>query len=290
MRPISKIMLYSGVAFGLGLAVSWFTGSAMVAGEASEVAAPQSPAGDVQMRSGDGLMLAGTYWPGKRPNSPAILLLHGVGSSRSSTGDTAAWLARTGYAALTIDFRGHGESSMSERSFGLHESRDAQAAFEWLKQRQKGAPVAIIGNSLGGAAALLGQSGPIPADALVLQAVYPDIRRAIRNRIAARLSIGPAYLLEPLLSFQSIPRLGVQPSDLSPLRALRQYQGPVFVIGGANDSSTPPAETRALFAAAPGEKQLWLVAGRGHAAIGQLRDADYRGRIARFLEHAIGTP
>lgn len=290
MPRLSKIMLYLGVALALGLALSWFTGSVMMAGEASDVAEPQPPARDVQIYSRDGLRLAGTYWPGKRPESPAILLLHGVGSSRSSTADTAAWLARSGYAALTIDFRGHGESSMAERSFGLHESRDAEAAFQWLKRRQKGARIAIIGNSLGGAAALLGQSGPVPADGLVLQAVYPDIRHAIRNRIAARLSSAPSYLLEPLLSFQSIPRLRVQPSDLSPLKALRQYHGAVFVIGGAQDTSTPPTETRALFAAAPGEKRLWLVPGRGHAAVGQLRDADYRGRIASFLEHAIGRP
>lgn len=283
-------MLCSGLVIALGLALSWFVGSAMVAGEASEVAAPQPPARDVRIRSRDGLLLAGTYWPGRRPNSPAILLLHGVQSSRSSTADTAAWLARSGYAALTIDFRGHGESSVAERTFGLHESRDAEAAFQWLKRRQKGARIAIIGNSLGGAAALLGKSGPVPAEGLVLQAVYPDIRRAIRNRIAARLPAAPAYLLEPFLSFQSIPRLGVHPSDLSPLRALRQYRGPVFVIGGEEDRSTPPAETRALFAAAPGEKQLWLVPGRGHAAMGQLRDADYRGRIASFLEHSIGRP
>jgi alpha/beta superfamily hydrolase len=92
-------------------------------------------------------------------------------------------LARLGYAALTIDFRGHGESEMAERSFGLREATDAASAFRWLKQHQRGARVAVIGNSLGVAAALLGSAGPLPADALVLQAVYPDIRRAIRNRL-----------------------------------------------------------------------------------------------------------
>ena len=211
-------------------------------------------------------------------------------ASRASTAPTAAWLSGLGYAALTIDFRGHGQSAMAERSFGLRESSDARRAFEWLKRRQHGAPVAVIGNSLGGAAALLGPSGPLPADALILQAVYPDIRRAIRNRIAARLGALPAYALEPLLSFQSKPRFGAWPGRLSPLEALRRYPGPVFVIGGEQDRYTPPAETRALFEAAPGRKRLWLVPGKGHAAIGELRDEDYRGRIARFLQATIGPP
>jgi alpha-beta hydrolase superfamily lysophospholipase len=291
MRLNRKFVLVCGI-LGLvaGLALSWIAGSAMVWGEAGTVPPAEAPARDFKIRGDDGLMLAATYWPGRRPDSPAILLLHGVRASRASTAPTAAWLSRLGYAALTIDFRGHGESDMAERSFGLREASDARSAFRWLKRRQRGAPVAVIGNSLGGAAALLGPSGPLPADALVLQAVYPDIRRAIRNRIAARLGTAPAWVLEPLLSLQSKPRFGIWPGRLSPLEALRRYPGPVFVIGGGEDRYTPPEETRALFEAAPGPGSLWLIPGKGHAAIGELSDEEYRGRIGRFLHSTIGPP
>lgn len=273
-----------------GLALSWAAGSFMVRGEAGFVPPAEPPARDFRIRTGDGLRLAATYWPGRKAGSPTVLLLHGVKDSRASTAPTATWLSGLGYAVLTIDFRGHGESDMSERSFGLREASDARAAFEWLKRRQAGAPVAVIGTSLGGAAALLGASGPLPADALVLQAVYPDIRRAIRNRIADRLTTAPAYLLEPLLSSQSKPRFGAMPGDLSPLEALRRYRGPVFVIGGQEDRYTPPAETRALFEAAPGAKNLWLVPGRDHGSMGALVDKAYRDRVHGFLEATIGSP
>lgn len=284
-------MLLCGV-LGLvgGLMLSWVAGSFMVRGQASEVPPAEAPARDLRIRSSDGLTLAATYWPGRRPNSPAILVLHGVKASRASTAPTAAWLHGLGYAALTVDFRGHGGSDMAARSFGLREAADARSAFDWLKRRQGGAPVAVIGNSLGGAAALLGSSGPLPADTLILQAVYPDIRRAIHNRIADRLGAGPATLLEPLLSFQSRPRFGAWPGDLSPLEALRRYPGPVFVLGGEEDRYTPPDETRALFAAAPGAKSLWIVPGRGHAAMGELADQAYRSRVASFLRRTIGPP
>ena len=292
MRPGRQGTLLCGGALVLlaGLSASWIAGSAMVAGRASAVAAAEHPASDVRIRGSDGIVLAGTFWPGRRPDSPAVLLLHGVRSSRASTAPTAAWLANRGYAALTIDFRGHGQSDMAARSFGLREASDAEAAFRWLKQRQSGAPVAVIGNSLGGASALLGEAGPLPADALVLQAVYPDLRGAIRNRIAARLTSGPAYLLEPLLSLQSKPRFGVWPARLSPIEAVRRYRGPVFVIGGEEDRYTPPRETRALFAAVPGAKRLWLVPGAGHAAVGELDDGEYRKRLDQFLIETIGRP
>lgn len=291
MRLTRRFILICGVlGLAAGLAVSWVAGSLMVRGESRPVPAARSPALDFRIRAADGPVLAATYWPGRRPDSPAILLLHGVKSSRASTAATASWLAGLGYAALTIDFRGHGGSDMAKRSFGLRESSDARSAFQWLKRRQRGARVAVIGNSLGGAAALLGPSGPLPADALVLQAVYPDIRSAIRNRIAARLTSAPAWLLEPLLSFQSKPRFGVMPGDLSPLEALRRYSGPVFVIGGQDDLYTPPEETRALFAAAPAGKSLWLVPDKDHAAMGELSDETYRRRLGRFLEATIGKP
>jgi pimeloyl-ACP methyl ester carboxylesterase len=130
----------------------------------------------------------------------------------------------------------------------------------------------------------------LPADALVVEAVYPDIRHAIRNRIAAFTTAGPASLLEPLLSLQSRPRMGVWPSQLSPLNATRRYRGPVLVIGGGADRYTPPDETRSLYAAFPGPKRLWTMAGRVHADVGDISDAGYRTQLLTFLHDAIGPP
>ena len=273
-----------------GLTASWAAGSLMVRGTAKAVRPAAAPAEDFFLSAGDGTRLAATYRPGRRPDAPGVLLLHGVQSSRESMAPNAAWLAEQGYATLTIDFRGHGGSELRPRSFGLLEARDAEAAFRWLKARQRGAPVAAVGNSLGGAAALLGETGPLPADALVLQAVYPDLRSAIRNRIAQRLGRPPAWLLEPLLSFQTLPRLGVWPERLSPLDAVRRYRGPLLVVGGGADRSTPPSETRALFEAAPGPKALLIVPGIGHGPVGDLRSDDYRRVLLAFLADTLGSP
>lgn len=262
----------------------------MTRGGHAAVPAAKPPAVDFHLMTADGKRLAATYRPGRTGRSPAVLHLHGVKASRQASAANAAWLARLGYASLAIDFRGHGESDLDRRSFGLREARDADAAFRWLKRRQRGSAVAVIGTSLGGAAGLLGDRGPLPAEAMVLQAVYPDIRRAIRNRIAARLGLPAATLLEPLLSFQSLPRFGVPPSRLSPLRALRRYRGPVLVIGGLDDRYTPAAETKALYGQASPRSELWLVPGIGHAGIGDLADEAYRLRLKLFLERTIGSP
>lgn len=277
------------VAASLGLAASWAAGSIMTRGQPSQVEAVTPPAQDLTLKTPDGLSIAATFRPGLHKDSPAVLLLHGVGSSRQATATNAAWLTSLGYATLTIDFRGHGQSDTRPKTFGLREAQDALAAFDWLRRRQNSAPVAIIGISLGGAAALLGEAGPIPADALILQAVYPDIRHAIRNRIASRTTRGIGLMLEPLLSFQAPLRFAAWPSRLSPLAALPRYKGPVLVIGGKQDRSTPPAETRAMAAAVTGYRQLWLVPTGDHAAICALKSIAYRERVRSFLERTIGS-
>jgi fermentation-respiration switch protein FrsA (DUF1100 family) len=93
-----------------------------------------------------------------------------------------------------------------------------------------------------------------------------------------------------LLSFQSWPRYGVWPGRLAPVAAIAHYPGPVLVIGGIADLSTPPAETCRLYAAAPGPKSLWLLAGIGHAAAGSVFTDEYRSRVGAFLSSALGDP
>jgi fermentation-respiration switch protein FrsA (DUF1100 family) len=286
-----RLWLRLGVAAAIaGLAASWLLGTLMTRANPSPVAVARPPAADLRILTEDGLALAATYWPGRRPGAPGVLLLHGNGASRAAMADNGAWLAGRGYAVLTIDFRGHGQSPAVPHSFGLHESRDAEAAFAWLKRRQQGAPVAVLGVSLGGAAALLGARGPLPADAMILQAVYPDIRHAISNRIASFTTAAPALLLEPLLSYQSLPRLGVSPGRLAPIAALRTYRGPVLVIGGTADLYTPPGETKAMFEAASGPKFLWLARGMDHARTSDLKTPAYRRRVLDFLRSEIGEP
>lgn len=285
---MGRLSLSIGCTVGLGLAASWIAGSFMVKGHHSLISAATPPARDLFVKTDDGLRIAATFRPGRTDHSPAVLLLHGVGASRQATAPNAEWLASLGYATMAIDFRGHGQSDDAVRTFGLDESRDARTALDWLKRRQNGARVAVIGISLGGAASLIGDRGPLGADAMVLQAVYPDIRHAIRNRIAGRLSAPVGYLLEPLLSFQALPRFGVWPSQLSPLRAIGRYRGPVLVIGGDEDRSTPPSETRGLFDAVRGTRELWMAPDGDHAAVCDLADPDYRAHVSAFLKRTIG--
>jgi dipeptidyl aminopeptidase/acylaminoacyl peptidase len=282
------ILLIAGVAVALGLGMCWQFGSMAVAPHASPGPTRRAGMDTVRLQANDGVSIVGSYWPGPRPKAPAVLLLHGNGASRAAMSGMGEWLRSLGYAVLAIDFRGRGESDQIPGSFGVFEARDAHAAYRWLAARQGHAPIGVVGISMGGAAALIGEAGPLPARCLVLQAVYPDIRRAIGNRIDATGGRALGTMVEPMLSFQSLPRFGVWPSRISPIRALPRYRGSVMIIGGGADRFTPPEETRALFDAAHGPKEYWIVDGLDHEAMSSDESEAYRDHIGAYLKRCLG--
>lgn len=282
--------------FTIGLAVAapilllGVLGSLVAMPRTRVMPAPLAPGRVVSLTTTTGVRIEADYWPGRTDAAPAVLLLHGIHASRAMFGAHAVWLNALGYAVLAPDFRGHGGSAAVARTFGWREAEDAAAAFDFLRHANPDRKIAVLGISLGGAAALLGQSGPLPADAMIVQAVYPTLRTAIANRVAKYAGGWAVRIGEPLLSFQSWPRYGVGPHRISPLAGLRRYPGPVLVIGGTRDLDTPVADTHSLFAAAPGPKWLWLVDGANHVETCGLWTDAYRTRVGDFLRQTIGAP
>jgi uncharacterized protein len=276
-----KLILF-GLVATLGLV--WIFGQISTRPTPSRVDSLAKDEQEIMLQSADGLRISASYFPVAEPSAPTILMLHGNGGSRSQFSGYIAWLNSNGYAAMAIDFRGHGESQAASKSFGFEESRDAAAAFNWIKTRKPESKIGVIGFSLGGAATLLPANGPLKIDALVLSAVYPDIERAIRNRIAHQGHPLLAALLTPLLTNQSYFRYRIAPQRISPIEAAAQYKGPVLVIGGGQDHYTPPAETKALYERFTGPKSLWIRDGFGHNQLGDINDENYRARLKIFFD------
>lgn len=284
-----KAFAISAGLLAVGLALVWGAGSLLI-GATVHARSGALPPTTFMLETRDGRSIAATFRTGRRPDAPGVLLLHGLGADRSQTEANAAFLASAGHAVLTIDLRGHGASSPGATSFGLDEGIDARAAFDWLKREIGGAPVAVVGISLGGAAALVGRDGPLPAEALVLIGVFPDIRRAIGNRAAFVAGGWLGALLEPLLSFQSVPRHGVWPRRIAPIEALRLRQGPTLLIGGGADVFTPPSDVEAMARVAGGPTEVWFAPGLDHAAVSEVASEAFRGRLLAFLGRTVGTP
>lgn len=278
-------------------APAWVLGAILLATVGAACAprahvAPAPPhdlqAQEIVLRSGSGSTIRGWFSQG-RTGAGAVLLLHGIGASRLEMVGRARFLAAAGYSVLLIDFRGHGESSEARPTYGGLESRDARAALDCLRALLPRERVAVIGVSMGGAAALLGP-GPLPADVLVLESVYPTIADAVRDRLRAWLgAIGRA--LAPIATRVLLPRDGVTAADLRPIDRIHEQTAAVLVIAGTADPYTPLDESRALFARAPEPKQLWEVEGAAHVDLHAFDGPEYERRVGAFLAlHLRGAP
>lgn len=279
-------VLLSGVLFMLLLSVllgTWVLGAQLVKPQQTALEAPPTAlkARSVKISSSNPAPVCGWFLTGL-PHQPAVLLLHSIRSNRQEMLGRAQFLQAAGYTVLLIDMQAHGETTGEQITFGLREALDAQAALAYLRKRVPTKKVAVMGVSLGGAAALLGEQ-PLAADAFVLEAVYSSIEQALNNRLRLRLGkVGP--LVAPLLLAQLKPRLGVPPEQLSPLKAIRQLRAPLLLIAGDQDQHTLPAESLAMYQAAQGPKSLWMIKGAQHQNFYDLNPQIYQQRVLRFLE------
>jgi hypothetical protein len=126
---------------------------------------------------------------------------------------------------------------------------------------------------------------------MVLQAVYPDIRTAISNRITKFVGKPMSLMSEPLLSYQSHLRYGIPPERIAPIGGIGRFRGALLLIGGSNDLDTTVRDTQRLYAAAAARpKSLWLVAGANHVETSELWSEAYRQRIRCLFANELGEP
>jgi pimeloyl-ACP methyl ester carboxylesterase len=211
-----------------------------------------------------------------------IMLLHPQGGNRDSMLTRAEIMWRAGYTVLLFDFRGHGASPGLHSTFGFEEGKDARDAMRWVKAHFPNQPVGVIGWSLGGAAALLGDT-PLGANALVLEAVYPTIEDATYNRLHVRLG-RLAGIARAMLLVQLKPRLGISPTQLRPIDHIAEVGAPVLVLAGAKDRYTPLEESRRLFEHALVPKEFWVVPGAGHVDFCYSARHEYELRVLDFFQ------
>lgn len=243
-------------------------------------------ASTVRIATPDGYV-AGWLAPGA-PHSGAVLLMHGVRASRLDMLARARFLSKLGYTVLLIDLPSHGESTGSRITFGAREKDGARAALAFLARRFPGERIGVIGVSLGAAALVLSHPQPAP-DAVVLESMYPTINEAVANRLQTRLGAAGRWLA-PLLVQQLPLRAGVSPAQLRPVDDAAALHSPVFVISGGADLHTPIAETRRIFAALPGPKQLWIIDRAAHVDLHAFAPDQYERRVGAFFAAHLRVP
>lgn len=141
---------------------------------AAPIPAPATPSRRLRFELPHGIVIVADAHG--RPEAQPIVLMHGGGQTRHAWGGTAAALGALGYYAISMDHRGHGESSWAEDGDYELEAfvKDLMAVIDQLG----GKPV-LVGASLGGITALTAEAaaeGSI-ARGIVLVDITPRVEK-----------------------------------------------------------------------------------------------------------------
>jgi|HubBroStandDraft_6_1064221.scaffolds.fasta_scaffold54468_1 pimeloyl-ACP methyl ester carboxylesterase len=155
------------------------------------------------------------------PSAPAVLMLHGGGQTRHAWHATARSLADAGWLAVTVDQRGHGESTHPRpAAYSLEDfADDVRALIKTFGERR---PV-VIGASLGGIAALLAiaEVPKVPVASLILVDVAHRFRPRGGGRIVSFMEGHPEGFATPADAADAVAAYlpqRVRPRDTTGLR------------------------------------------------------------------------
>jgi uncharacterized protein len=237
---------------------------------------------DITFWSGP-LRLSGWFIPTTSPGRPIILLAHGIGANKQTLLYPASLMHESGYGVFLFDFRAHGDSAGLTATFGLRESHDIKAAYDWLTQHHPGVPIYAVGYSMGGSAVLKAAADYGIFQRIVVDSTFSSLENVARATILRRLGIlaTPTWQMGRLWSRLW---LGTDVAENCPAeRVVSLSHQSLLIIHGLRDHMIPPAEAMRLHDAGLPHSRLWLVPNADHMQT--MLDPDYRNRLREFFDH-----
>ena len=236
----------------------------------------------------DGTILRGWYLPAPVPSGRVVVIAPGIDSNRLVGGISlplAAELVADGFDVLAFDFRGQGESDGDTLSFGAREQHDLAGAVA-AAQARGASHVAVIGFSMGTAAAMLAAARSPGIEALVLDSAYADLTATLAAELHAVWHLPGPLVAYGLFLYQVLS--GTEPATVKPADAVAALvPRPLLFIAGADDRTVTPADGAAMAAAAGSHAEYVLVPGAGHVGAFFVDPSAYTARVRAFLAVAI---
>lgn len=222
---------------------------------------------EVFFQTEDGVRLNGWYFPPKEPAKASILFCHGNGGNLSTQYARVQLLGPLGVNFFIFDYRGYGKSEGILTESGTY--LDAQAAYEWLREKTPDLPIIVHGWSLGAAIATH-LATRVKTAALISENGFCSIPAVGKDRYS--------YLPTNLLSWN---RYNAQ-SRISKVNC------PVLIVHSREDTTVFYHHGEQLFAAAKEPKLMKTIPGGHDCAF--VSPEEYTQTIADFLDRFVLAP
>jgi hypothetical protein len=215
----------------------------------------------------DGLDLHGWFVPARDPRA-TVLVFNGNAGNRAHRAPLAIALQRRGLNVLLMDYRGYGENGGSPSEEGL--AADGRAARTYLTSRPDvdASRLVYFGESLGTGVAVR------------LASEHPPAVLVLRSPFTSMADVGRFHY--PFLPVGSLLQ------DRFPsLDRIDGIQSPLLVVAGDRDRIIPPEQSRRLYEAATGQKDLVVVPGADHNDYELLAGEPLIQAVVAFIERHV---
>ena len=228
--------------------------------------APPEELAETTLATDDGERLVIWFRP-PRAGKPTVLYFAGNAGNLALRTERFRAFTQRGYGVVAAGYRGNSGSTGRPSETAL--IADARLLARALPDLAGPGPVVYYGESLGAAVALaLAETHP-PA-AVVLEAPFASVAQ-----MSAHLYGTPALARLLTDRWPSLERIAT-------------LTAPLLILHGEHDNLVPPAQSRALFAAAPsGDKAFHLVSGASHVDVWQV---EAQQRLFAFLARIQPRP
>jgi alpha-beta hydrolase superfamily lysophospholipase len=236
----------------------------------------------------DGTALRGWYIPAPRPTGRVLIIVPGIDDNRLVSGITlrlAVDLVADGIDVLAFDLRAQGASDGDTLSFGGREQDDVLGAVAFARARGV-RHVAVLGFSMGAAAAMLAAARSSDIESLVLDSAFADWAATLSEELRSGWHLPEPAVAYALFLYRVLS--GTDPADVAPAEVIDGLAArPMLFIAGADDQTVDPADGAAMAAAAGPAAGYVLVPGAGHVGACRADPAAYTARVRAFLAAAM---
>jgi uncharacterized protein len=217
------------------------------------------------------------YWlwlPRSEPPWPGMVIVHGAGSGKENHADFGRLCAASGWAAVSYDQRGHGDSREPMSPAAL---ADVGRMAGLLAEREEveSRRICVRGSSFGGFMAIHAAASERRIAGCIAICPAPEemLRRGLREgefEMRADTKALDAWLGEHDLG-AAVEQLGDKP---------------LFLLHAEGDERVPAAGTVALHRRAAGPSKLVVAPGGNHRSV--QHDAELQGVALRWLARKLG--